>query len=496
MASGSIDPDGNSVNYFYQWYENGTLHSSTTNTVPSTDLDVDEVWTVRVTPNDGYTDGAYTETNITIANSDPTLTSPVISSGTGTIYNDSIVTCSSTAADVDEVVAASYSWDINGSTVTGNSVDLSNYTLSAGDSISCTADVSDSNGGSATSQSSTIVDNRAPSISTVSISPSSPNSQNQLTCSVTSSDADGDALTESMEWFVAGSSVGVTNTLDLSVVGSSPGDSVECVATVSDSSASDQQSTTVTVVNTNPTIDVLTLSPAEPTLNDSLSCYAESTDIDGDTPSLSFAFTNQTTGSTYSPTTASTNVATLDISSTDADYDHILTCAVTATDIDGGSATDSANLTVVNTSPVFDQGATITPSTVEIGTNVECSAIASDPDDGVASLSYIWQVNGSQVSTGSTWTVSSSNTNVGDDLTCVAVAIDFEGNSSTSTSAPSTISNTVPEVSGVVLNSLSPYTNDILSVSPSTFDFNGDTVTLNYEWHVIDASQGGQEIIV
>ena len=184
------------------------------------------------------------------------------------------------------------------------------------------------------------------------------------------------------------------------------------------------------------------------------------------------------------------------MSSTDADYDHVLTCSVTATDADGGTASNSSSTTIVNTAPVFDQGAMITPSVVEIGTNVECSAVASDPDDGVASLSYIWQVNGSQVSTGPTWTVNSVDASVGDSLTCTAIAVDFEGNSTTSTSVGSTISNTAPVVSGVLLNNLSPYTNDVLSVSPTTFDFNGDNVTLNYEWHVLDASNGGQDTII
>ena len=122
--------------------------------------------------------------------------------------------------------------------------------------------------------------------------------------------------------------------------------------------------------------------------------------------------------------------------------------------------------------------------------------LQSDPDDGVASLSYIWQVNGSQVSTGPTWTVNSVDASVGDSLTCTAIAVDFEGNSTTSTSVGSTTSNTAPVVSAVLLNNLSPYTNDVLSVSPTTFDFNGDNVTLNYEWHVLDASNGGQDTII
>ena len=496
-ATGSTDADGNSITYVYQWFENGVLHSSTLNSIGSSDLDVGDMWTVRVTPNDGYTDGPYTEVNITVSNSDPTLTTPLISSSNGSMYNDSVLTCISTASDSDEVVTATYSWNVGGAMVAGSTVDLSNYSVSVGDSIECIASVSDSNGGSATSSGSTLIENRSPNISSVSISPSSPNSQEVLTCSVMSSDLDGESLTESMEWFVAGSSVSTGMTLDLSSVGVNPTDTVECVVVVTDPSGdSDQQSSSVTVLNTNPTIDVLTLNPAEPTLNDTLSCYAESSDVDGDTPTLSFSFTNQNTGSVFTPTTTSTNVATLDVSSTDADYDHVLTCSVISTDADNGTVTDSINTTIVNTAPVFDQGAVITPSTVEIGTNVECSAVASDPDDGVASLSYIWQVNGSQVAVGSTWIVNSVDASVGDSLTCTAIAVDFEGNSTTSTSVGSTISNTAPVVSGVVLNNLGPYTNDVLTVSPTTFDFNGDSVTLNYEWHVMDASNGGVDTII
>ena len=207
----------------------------------------------------------YTEMSVTISNSDPTLTSPLIGSGTGTVYNDSVLTCTSSASDADEVVNATYSWNIGGATVTGSTVDLSNYSVAVGDSVECTASVSDSHGGSPwTSSSSTLIVNRSPSISNVSVSPSSPGSQDVLTCSVTSSDLDGETLTESMEWFVAGSSVSTGTTLDLASVGASPNDTVECVVVVEDASgASDQQSSSVTVLNTNPTIDVLTFNPAE-----------------------------------------------------------------------------------------------------------------------------------------------------------------------------------------------------------------------------------------
>ena len=147
-ATGSTDADGDPVVYSYQWFENGVAHPSILNSIGSSDLDVGDMWTVRVTPNDGYTDGAYTEVNITVSNSDPTLTTPITSSSSGGVYNDSVLTCASTASDADEVVTATYSWTIGSATVSGSTVDLSNYSISVGDSIECIASVFDSNGGS------------------------------------------------------------------------------------------------------------------------------------------------------------------------------------------------------------------------------------------------------------------------------------------------------------------------------------------------------------
>ena len=386
---------------------------------------------------------------------------------------------------------------MNGSIYNGATIDLSNYTLSVGDSVTCSATVTDSNGGMAMAQTSDVIENRNPSVSSVSISPTSPVPSQVVTCASSASDPDGESLMTGYEWFLGGSSVGISNTLDLSTVSASPFDVVECTVTVEDASgATSSMTNSVTVANTNPTVDVLTLNPSEPTLNDTLSCYAEASDIDGDIPTLSFTFTNQTTGASYTPTTTSTNLATLDVASTGSNYDDVLTCTVTAEDAQGAVSTSSISVTIVNTSPVFDQGAVIDPTVVEIGTTANCSGIASDPDDGVASLSYIWQVNGSQVATGASWLVNSTDASVGDSLTCTAVAIDFEGNTTTSTSVPSTISNTAPVVTGVLLNNWSPYTNDVISVASNASDFNGDSVTLSYEWHVLDASNGGQDTII
>ena len=114
--------------------------------IPASELDVGEIWTVRVTPTDGYSQGNFTEVNTTIENSLPTITTPVISPST-TVYNDTVLTCSATASDVDQTVTPTYAWTVNGYTLTGTSLDLSTISTASGDMVTCTASVADSNGG-------------------------------------------------------------------------------------------------------------------------------------------------------------------------------------------------------------------------------------------------------------------------------------------------------------------------------------------------------------
>ena len=96
--------------------------------------------------------------------------------------------------------------------------------------------------------------------------------------------------------------------------------------------------------------------------------------------------------------------------------------------VDGDYA--EATITIINSGPEFDVGASITPSSpVYTGTVLTCSASASDLDDGILAVSYSWSVGGVQIATGSTYTVSSSDTDVGDGITCTANAVDSDGSS-------------------------------------------------------------------
>ena len=220
--------------------------------------------------------------------------------------------------------------------------------------------------------------------------------------------------------------LGSTSSLTLSNVSAQPGDSITCTATVSDGyGATDDDSYQVTVENSLPVVDSISLTPANPTVAETFTCSANASDIDGDTPALAFAFSNQTSGANHTSTTTGATTATLELATTDAAPDDIFACTVTATDANGGSSSDSTTSTLVNTAPVFTTAAEITPTSGIYRTTLGCSAVASDLEDGPHHR--IPESRTAPLGSGNSYTVSSTETNVGDAITCEASATDSYG---------------------------------------------------------------------
>ena len=127
----------------FAWYADGVLQPLLLgSTVPAVELDVGEVWTVRVTPNDGLMDGAFIEETIVVQNSAPVVSSVSVSPSSG-LYNDTMLTCTAVASDVDQLVTPTYAWTVNGVTYSGATLDLSTTTAVPGDVVLCTASVTD-----------------------------------------------------------------------------------------------------------------------------------------------------------------------------------------------------------------------------------------------------------------------------------------------------------------------------------------------------------------
>ena len=481
-ASSGSDADGDIVTSSYTWLENGIVTGFTGTIISSSELDVGETWTVRATPNDGYIDGNYQEESIVISNTNPIVSSVLITSSGLFNYNDSTLTCLATGTDVDGPVTVSYSWMINGISYSGASQDLSNTTIQPNELVECIATVSDANGGSTSSSTTITIENRAPSVYSVTISPNlSAVANSALTCSATVGDPDGENLSPSYEWFIGGSSVGNNAVLQLTNSIASPNDAVECIATVIDGSSEMAfNSDVVSVGNSDPVIDSSSITPNIPSGTDLITCSATISDVDGGSPSVSFAFTNQSTGASYTATSSTSTSASLDLSSLSVQLNDVIACEIIVSDSDGGTVSTTETATISNSPPSFSSEASISPSSsIYTGTQLTCTALAIDDDDGSVTPTYVWMNAGIQIGTGGSYIVAANNTDVGDSILCTATATDSNQGFVTS-STYVVVENSNPTVSNVQISG-SYYNDQTQSCTATTADVDGSP-TVTYAW--------------
>lgn len=362
ISSPSNDPEGEMVTYTYNWLKNNVIQSSqTTATIAAAETTKGEVWTVRVTPSDGISDGETAESSLTIQNSPPVITTPTITPATN-VYLDTILTCSATATDPDESVSLAYQWSTNGMVIgNGATLDLATTTVQASAVVTCTVSVTDSDGETALAQSNVSVDNRLPTVDSVALSPTTAYTADTITATTVLSDADGNqTLTATYEWhvidFATGNDdiaqTGPDNTLD-GTSAFARDDEVYVVVTPHDGLVSGLPvtSTAITIHNTPPTAPVISVVPDPAQLGqDDLTCTIDgtSTDLDGDTLQYTYEWIDPT--GTQQQTT--TNVSDLqDVVSASTTTAGLWTCHVTPFDGTDSGTTVTADANVEEAMP-------------------------------------------------------------------------------------------------------------------------------------------------
>jgi hypothetical protein len=158
--------------------------------------------------------------------------------------------------------------------------------------------------------------NTPPVVDSVSVAPASPTTNQTLTATVTSHDANGDPLTTAYQWTRNGTDiVGATgSTLDLGGANNgNRGDLIRVRATVNDGTATSPAVTSspVTIANTAPSATV-GLAPAAPDTNAIVTATATRSDADADAVSLHYVWKVNGTTRRTTDTTALTD--TLDLS--------------------------------------------------------------------------------------------------------------------------------------------------------------------------------------
>lgn len=400
-------------------------------------------------------------------------TAPGVSISPGNPYTDDDLVVSIDSPSVDpegDSLTYSYAWLLDGvASSASTSATLADAATERGDTWTVEVTASDGYTESAVGTASVTVLNTAPGITDVTISPPSPTPTSTLTCGWSGySDLDGDTDVSTIAWTVDGAAAGSGTTLAGPFTS---GSVVTCTVTPFDGTdAGTPVSDTVTVSNTAPVVNSVTLVPDPAYTDDTLAASVSTSDADGDTLAVTYAW--YVNGAVV-PATGST----LDGASWFDRGDDVYV-VVTA---DDGTTTDSLDSNVVtigNLEPSI-RSVSVTPGSPTRTSTLTCAYTGySDPDGDADASTFSWDVDGAFA--GSTSTLAGPFTD-GAVATCT-VTPDDGTDAGTPVSESVTIGNTAPTISSLSLSPTTLYTNDTVSASLVSSDPDGDSTSVTYTW--------------
>jgi formylglycine-generating enzyme required for sulfatase activity len=482
----SVDPDGQIPVYTYSWFKDGAPTAQSSTTVPASETSKGEVWTVVVVPSDGMDDGPECSADQLILNSPPSL-QQVTLNPSSSVSNSDLIRCSATATDPDEVPDIGYAWsnDTTGvSLALGDELQLDASMGRPGEAIRCEAIAVDDESETDSSSASLTLINRDPSISSVSLTSSTAITTDLVACSVSATDPDEDPLEYSYRWehLGTGAALGASSSLDISPGLVLPGDELRCTASVVDpyGGAASGASAVLLITNAAPVIESIMVSPPNGTTNiGALTCMVSVSDPDGETPSLSYQWTNDSAG------TSMGTGSTLALTPSTCDAGDVITCEVTAIDPTGSTASSSASMVVKNSSPLLGEVVIAPSSGILTSYNASCSTTVTDADGESLLIDYSWlnSTVGALIGTGSTISLDTDLVSPGDVLTCVASVTDASGEEDQA-SAGVVIENQPPEMVSVEISPSPAYAVDVLVATAVASDADLDDVDIQFTWYV------------
>ena len=264
--------------------------------------------------------------------------------------------------------------------------------LHKGDTITVTVTPNDGAVNGAPASTSKVVSGAAPIVSSVVITPSAPKTNDLLTATVSATDADGDPISYTYQWYKNGVAIsGATAaTLNLATPGyGDKGDVITVTVTPSDGTLTGLPFTSpsVTVQNTPPVLDSVSVSPNPATQSSTLSALAAAHDVDANTLTYSY----QWLGAGNKPI-AGANSAT---------YTPVGACggdkfSVQATANDGLASSNTLTSAVITLDYTPSTAtAALSPSGAHVGDTLTATTEVTDSDcDGDSIPTFVWKVNG------------------------------------------------------------------------------------------------------
>ncbi len=343
--------------------------------------------------------------------------------------------------------------------------------------------------GTAVTSSAVSVVNTAPTIASVSLSPTSPKEGDTVVAAVVDAEDDDPADTVALTyvWSVNGTTVAGASSSSLDSSNFNKGDTIQVSVTGSDGTASSSAVTaSVTAVNTKPVLASVAIDQTSPgTLTDLTLTLGATTDVDPADTTFTYTYQWYADGTAISGATGTT------LAAADHSRDEVITVKATPNDgtTDGDEVT-SSSVTISNSAPSIT-GVTvvsdITPAT-EAAT-ITCTPTGWSDDDGDAEgYEYAWTINGTAISASGA-TVTGADFDRADTVKCTATPTDGTATGAAVASSNSiTIVNYNPVITSVVIAPADPTVTDTVTATFTFTDLDGDTPTETYSWTIDGAA--------
>jgi len=472
------DVDTDEITFTYTWFLGGVVTEYADATLPASATTKGDIWDLTVIPHDGEVDGEPVNASVSIENTVPEVLGVALIPEEA--YESSVLSLDVTADDPDgDEISLEIAWYVGGElALEGDQLEVTGELFDKHDRVYATVTASDDfvQSDPVTSNIVTIA-NSPPTIDEATIDPQEVYEETVATC-VTSgwSDDDGDDGLVAISWAIDGAEVSTSETLDGSAF--QRGDELTCTAipTDRDDQGEPVDSSPVTVGNTAPSIDGVSLSSTSPTEADTLTAAVEgATDIDGDEVSFGYAWhVNGTPVST-------------DASLTGTSFDRGDSIYVEVTPSDGtddGAGVVSDTAIAVNGAPSVSV-ITLDPTVPQTEDTITAVAITSDPDGDSVDISWAWYVGGSLVQEGASSSLGAEYFEKSDEVYVVATPSDDSDTGDTLTSDVLTVVNTPPTLSGVTVDPTTVYEDTTVTCQPSgAQDDDDDEVSYSYSWEV------------
>ncbi|MFH1531092.1 MAG: LamG-like jellyroll fold domain-containing protein [Pseudomonadota bacterium] len=514
VPSGWSDPDGAAEAYAFRWTVNGGVDADQTAAALTADLTKGDVIRCAATPLDDEGAGETLESDpVTVVNTPPSCDAALLDPTEGDVTT--VFTCAPEGcADPDgDAFNTQVIWVLDGAELPSSTTDVITAQAigaSKGDTLQCKIFGSDGGGAGSPVKSVMVTLGNAPPLATSAVvGPLLVHEEEVVTCTSSGwQDPDGDPEDSLYQWTVNDVVVEGQTDPTLSSVFFDKGDTITCAVIPfdgTDEGAAVESKVDAHAVDTAPALAAALVSPGTGSKAVQFTCAAAGwTDPDpADHPDLwgtpddmdvgvpGYLYLWKVNG------LAVPNTLTVTWQPVAATKGDTLSCAVTPYDGElSGAAVDSQGVLLLNAPPAVGS-VDLTPNPGGKNATFTCVPNAyDDPDDGDPEIYlFQWFKGGVLLPAQELSTLDGAAAGLaqGDQLVCTVTPFDGEAYGAPVSSAPLVITNSLPSITGVVIQPGDPVTGDDLVCAPQGWqDLDGDPPGYQFQWSVNQALLGSQ----